>query len=165
MEEIRLTDESTGASKGTKVERHDLIPVPALRRLATHFGVGCKKYAENNWRRGYKWSWSYAALMRHLTAFWGGEDVDGETGSRHITCVAWHAMALDTFMDEHPDKDDRFVAEEPPTKKAIVQKSLFEALEACDDEYTGERIVDALFALGAISSPDTRENILRDYLH
>jgi len=109
VKEIRKVDPTTGAEKCSKLERHDLIPAPSLRRLATHFGVGASKYAEHNWRRGYAWSWSFAAMMRHAWAFWNGEDIDEETGSRHLTSTIWHAMALDTFMDEHPEKDDRFV--------------------------------------------------------
>lgn len=105
-EEVRTTS-STGAEKGTKLERFDLIPIGPLTELARHFGEGAKKYADRNWERGYEWNKSYAALMRHLTQFWGGEDRDPETGSKHIIAVAWHAMALAQFMDQHPNFDDR----------------------------------------------------------
>lgn len=107
MPEIRTTS-STGGQKGVKDARFDLIPVEALTKLATHYGVGARKYDDNQWRKGYEWSKSYAALQRHLTAWWGGEDIDAETGSSHITAVAWHAFALLTFMEEHPDFDDRY---------------------------------------------------------
>lgn len=98
----------TGGEKGVKLERFDLIPVEALTKLATHYGIGAEKYDDNQWRKGYEWSKSYAALQRHLTAFWGGEDIDPETGSPHMAAVAWHAFTLMTFMDEYPDFDDRF---------------------------------------------------------
>lgn len=110
--EIRTTDPDTGAQKGMKLERHDLIPARFLIELACHYGVGAAKYADRNWERGYDWSKSYAALQRHLNQFWAGEDIDEETGSKHIVAAAWHCIALATFMDEHPEKDDR-----PTTKE------------------------------------------------
>lgn len=114
-EEIRSVS-STGGEKGVKLERFDLIPIEALTALATHYGVGARKYADNQWRKGYEWSKSYAALQRHLTAWWGGEDIDAETGSSHLAAVAWHAFTLLTFVSEHPDFDDRFKAPERPAE-------------------------------------------------
>lgn len=111
--EVRTTDPDTGAQKGMKPERFDLIPIGPLTELARHYGVGALKYADRNWEKGYDWSKSYAALQRHLTAFWGGEDLDPETGSKHIIAAMWHAAALAQFMDQHPEKDDR-----PTTKEA-----------------------------------------------
>ena len=105
--EVRTTDPETGAQKGMKLERHDLIPARFLTELARHYGVGAKKYEDRNWEKGYAWSKSYAALQRHLTQFWAGEDIDEETGSKHLVAAAWHCIALATFMDEHPEKDDR----------------------------------------------------------
>lgn len=107
-EEVRTTDPDTGAQKGTKLARHSLIPVEALTEIAEHYGKGASKYDAHNWRKGYDWSKSYDALCRHLSQFWGGEDFDEETGSKHIIAVAWHAIALSVFMDEHPEKDDRW---------------------------------------------------------
>lgn len=107
MAEIRSVS-STGGEKGTKPERFDLIPISALTQLARHYGAGAEKYADNQWRKGYEWSKSYAALQRHLTAWWGGENIDTETGSSHMAAVAWHAFTLLTFIEEHPGFDDRF---------------------------------------------------------
>lgn len=107
MSEVRTTSR-TGGQKGVKDARFDLIPVGALTQLAEHYGVGAKKYADNQWRKGYEWSKSYAALQRHANQFWGGEDFDDETGSHHMAAVAWHALALLTFFDEFPQFDDRF---------------------------------------------------------
>jgi hypothetical protein len=105
-QEIRSVS-STGAEKGTKLERFDLIPDIPLRMLARHYGVGAQKYAERNWELGYEWSKSFAALNRHLWAFWGGEDIDAETSMPHMIAVAWHALALVEFSITHPEFDDR----------------------------------------------------------
>lgn len=107
MSEVRSVS-ATGGEKGTKDERYDLLPAGALAAVARHYGVGAAKYADHNWRRGYEWSKSYAAMQRHAQAFWGGEDIDAETGSPHMAAVAFHALALLTFADEHPSYDDRF---------------------------------------------------------
>lgn len=105
--EIRVVDPDTGAEKGSKSVRMDLVPVAPLWELARHYGRGAEKYEDRNWEKGYDWSLSYAALTRHLLAFWNGEDIDEESGSKHIIAVAWHAFALAQFMETHPEKDNR----------------------------------------------------------
>lgn len=105
--EIRTTS-ATGGMKGVKPQRYDLIPVEALEIMARLYGFGAEKYDAHNWRKGYDWSKSYASLMRHATQFWGGEDIDEETGLPHLAGVAFHAFTLIVFMQEHPDFDDRF---------------------------------------------------------
>lgn len=109
-EEVRMTS-STGGQKGGKPERHDLIPTGPLRMLAAHYGKGAAKYervnGRDNWRNGYEWSLSYAAMQRHLAAFWSGEDNDPETGSPHLVAAAWHCFTLLDFMEHYPEFDDR----------------------------------------------------------
>jgi hypothetical protein len=105
--ELRVIDPVTGGEKGSKLARFDLIPQDVLWMLAEHYGRGAQKYEDRNWERGYKWSLSYAALMRHLSAFWQGEDTDAETGSPHIIAAVWHAMALAAFQERAIGTDDR----------------------------------------------------------
>jgi len=104
--EVRSVSPS-GAEKGTKLARYDLIPAEALEELAKHYGRGAVKYAPHNWAKGYEWSKSFAAMMRHAWAFWRGEDIDAETGSPHLAAVAWHALTLLQFRLTHPKYDDR----------------------------------------------------------
>lgn len=134
MVETRTTS-STGGQKGVKNQRFDLIPVGPLTELAEHYGRGAKKYDDHQWRKGFEWSKSYAAIQRHLNAFWGGEDYDtcppngddcqnvtaegapfesesgtcyNHTGSHHMAAVAWHSMTLLEFKNTFPEYDDRF---------------------------------------------------------
>ncbi len=105
--ETCVIDPDTGAAKGQKLARFDLIPPGPLMALAEHFGRGARKYAERNWERGSAWSLNFAAMQRHAWQWWQGEDIDAETGSPHLTAVAWHAFALQEFAATHPEKDDR----------------------------------------------------------
>ena len=112
--EVRVTSE-TGGQKGAKLARYDLMPVDALRELAEHYGKGEKKYPTEagipNFRKGYDISLSYAALQRHANQFWGGEDIDAETGSNHMVAAAWHALYIVQAMHDYGDRfDDRLTA-------------------------------------------------------
>ena len=106
--EVRNTDPKTGGQKGRKLAQHSLIPPEVLHELAELFGRGAEKYDRWNWRKGYDWSLSYDAMHRHLNLFWSGVDFDEETGAKHIVNAMWHCCILSVFMDEHPDKDDRW---------------------------------------------------------
>ena len=120
-EEIR-TVSRTGGEKGTKLERFDLIPVEALSKVAQLYGKGAEKYAEHNWRKGYDWSKSYAALQRHAHLFWSGEDIDPEMQLPHMAAVVFHALTLMTFMDEQPLFDDRWISEDKDASEEALAK-------------------------------------------
>ncbi len=105
--EVRVTDPDTGGQKGVKQERFDLIPVEPLEDLARVYGYGATKYDDHNWRKGYSWSLSFGAMMRHAWAFWRGEDLDPESRLPHMAHVAWHCMTLLWFSTYRQEKDDR----------------------------------------------------------
>ena len=62
--------------------------------MATVLGDGAEKYDDRNWENGAEWGRYFAALQRHLWAFWGGEDVDPETKRSHL----WHASCCLAFL-------------------------------------------------------------------
>lgn len=105
-DEVRKTS-ATGGEKGSKLARYDLLPPEALKAVAELYGRGAEKYEAHNWRKGYDWSLSFAAMQRHAWQFWNGEDFDDETGAPHMASVAFHALALITFMAEQREYDDR----------------------------------------------------------
>ena len=105
--ETRVVNEQTGGAKGQKLARYELIPVEPLNEVAKLYGAGAQKYSDRNWERGYAWSLSYGALQRHANAFWGGESIDEETGRHHLAAVVFHALALMTFEQTHPEMDNR----------------------------------------------------------
>jgi hypothetical protein len=115
--EVRITDPKTGGQKGQKEERFDLFPYDALEEVARVYGRGAKKYADDNWLKGYSWRLSAGAMMRHFARFMLGEDrvpgsppgspPDPTTGCLHLACVAWHALTLITFYLRGLGTDDR----------------------------------------------------------
>ena len=98
---------ATGGEKGSKLARFDLFMPDVMWELAEHYGKGAQKYDADNYTKGYDWSLSYAALQRHLNQFWAGEDIDEETGSKHVIAAAWHALTLAWFMDNRREYDNR----------------------------------------------------------
>jgi len=89
-------EESPGAGKkfdGGKL-RMDLIPPELEAAVAAVLTFGANKYGERNWEKGMKWGRAYAALRRHMNAWWAGEDNDQETGMPHT----WHAACCIAFL-------------------------------------------------------------------
>lgn len=108
--EQRIVDPTTGGQKGQKPERYDLIPFDALDEVARVYGAGAAKYEAHNWLRGYRWSLSLGALLRHVSRWASGEDYDtgtGGTGCHHLACAAFHCLALITFTARGLGTDDR----------------------------------------------------------
>ena len=105
--ERRVTDPVTGGQKGMKQQRMDLLPYDTLMRVSEHYGYGATKYEDRNWERGYAYSLTMGALMRHLAAWWHGEDIDPDSGNPHLSAVVFHALALATFELRGVGSDDR----------------------------------------------------------
>lgn len=82
-------------------------PTRALEAVAEVYGYGEKKYASRNWERGYAWSLSIDSCYRHLVAFIGGQTHDPESGLPHLAHALFHVLALLTFVEHYPEKDDR----------------------------------------------------------
>lgn len=72
----------------------DLLSPYYLEGTAAILQFGAAKYAAYNWAKGMKWSRVFAALMRHMWKWWGGEEKDSETGMSHL----WHASCCLMFL-------------------------------------------------------------------
>jgi hypothetical protein len=75
----------------------ELVPTRPLEAVAAVLAFGARKYAANNWRKGLAFSRVYAAVLRHLFAWWRGEDNDPETGLSHLA----HARCELDFLLEY----------------------------------------------------------------
>lgn len=86
----------------------DLLDPYALSQIARILQFGANKYNANNWRGGIIWSRLYGATLRHLFAWWDGEDLDPETGISHLAHAACELMFLLNFERDFRDGDDRY---------------------------------------------------------
>jgi hypothetical protein len=87
--------------------RYDLIPPVALEHLALVYTFGAKKYGDRNWEKGISWGRIFGAIMRHLWAFWRGEDLDPESNLPHLAHAACGCFMLLTYRKTRKDFDDR----------------------------------------------------------
>lgn len=87
-----------GRQGGAVKPRWDLLPVGAVREIVRALTHGAAKYGDSNWvgvlgaedgPARY-----YAALMRHVTSWWEGEEIDPESGLSHLA----HAGANLVFL-------------------------------------------------------------------
>ncbi len=60
------------------------MPWVALDEMAEVMTFGAQKYALFNFRKGMKYSRLWSAAIRHLVAWWRGEENDPETGKSHL---------------------------------------------------------------------------------
>lgn len=91
----------------TKVAVH-LVPPALVLHAAEALKLGAEKYGPYNWRQYPIQAHAYyAALLRHLTAWWDGEDDDPESGASHLSHAAAGLAILLDAMSSGTLKDDR----------------------------------------------------------
>ena len=74
--------------------RYDLIPPELLEGVGRVLTFGVAKYGARNWESGAEYGRIFAAMMRHLWAWWSGKECDRESGLSHL----WHAGACLAFL-------------------------------------------------------------------
>lgn len=80
--EIGSTMPSQSMKKDAGKVPLELLPTRPLEAVARVLGVGAKKYAPNLWRKGIAYSRVYAATLRHMWAWWRGEEYDTADGTK-----------------------------------------------------------------------------------
>ena len=115
----RIVMDSKPLAEGTKHDgdkiRTDLYPVASFLgtcRVLTH---GAKKYAARNWEKGIMFGRVYGALLRHLFAWWGGEDVDPESGEHHLD----HAGCCVAFLQHYAKNPGSYATFDDRPKQAV----------------------------------------------
>lgn len=87
--------------------RLDLFPPEALIGAARVLAYGAKKYGARDWERGNDYGKYYAAALRHLLAWWGGEENDRESGLLHLDHAACNLALLRAMAARGIGRDDR----------------------------------------------------------
>jgi hypothetical protein len=99
---------------GCKKPPLSVIPCPVLYEIGAGMLEGACKYRRHNYRiAGVRMSVYYDATMRHLMAWWEGEDVDPDSGMNHIAKAITSLIVLRDAMMNDMVTDDR-----PPPPKA-----------------------------------------------
>lgn len=110
-----VADPSGAVKADVGKTRLDLLPRAPLEQIAEVLAFGAHKYPDPiardyNWRRGFGWSRIYAAALRHLFAWWDGEDLDQETGLTHLAHAGCDILFLLEFVHKASGDDDRYLS-------------------------------------------------------
>jgi hypothetical protein len=90
----------------------NLLDPLVLEEMSRVMGYGAQKYAKYNWMKGLAHGRVFAAAMRHMCAYWRGEDRDPETSIHHLAHALCSLMMLFGLVMRETGEDDR------PTKGA-----------------------------------------------
>lgn len=104
-ETILIASEGRKDDSG-KMPMHLLAP-ELLEATAAVLAFGAEKYAPRNWEKGMAWHRPFSALMRHMWAWWRGEDLDPETGLSHLGHASCCLMFLIAYQARRLGADDR----------------------------------------------------------
>lgn len=105
--DVKSDARGSGARYNDSKTRLDLVPLSALKDCADVFEYGAQKYAAWNWAKGMDWSIPYACALRHLEAWYRGEDIDPESGKPHLGHVMCNLIMLSHYARCYPEGDDR----------------------------------------------------------
>jgi len=96
---------------GIKKVPMSCVPTLPMLELGLAMMEGARKYGRHNYRAvGTRSSVYYDAIMRHITAWWEGEDIDPDSGVHHLmkaaACCLVHrdSMYMGNVEDDRPLK-------------------------------------------------------------
>lgn len=114
---VLFSDNAPGEQRQQKAEpgwkmdagkaRLDLIAPEMLDGIADILAFGAARYGERNWEKGMSWGRPFGAMMRHMWAWWRGEQADAETGKSHLWHAACCLMFLIAYEARRVGTDDR----------------------------------------------------------
>lgn len=84
------------------------VSAPVLAEVGVAMLEGACKYGRHNYRAvGVRASVYYDATLRHLMAWWEGEDTDPDSGMSHVTKAITSLVVLRDAMIQGKVVDDR----------------------------------------------------------
>lgn len=114
MSEKNIKESNPKDALGIKKAPMSTVSMPVMMEIGTAMLEGGLKYGRHNYRAiGIRASVYYDALMRHVGAWWEGEDIDPASGLNHIVkalatlVVMRDAMIQDKMCDDRPPKSPK----------------------------------------------------------
>lgn len=115
---------------GTAKVAFSAIPANVMAELGLAMMEGARKYGRHNFRHtAIRSSVYYDAVLRHLTAWWEGQDIDPDSGLSHITkAIATLTVLRDSTMRDHlvddrpPALDNRWLQGLNEKAKVLIEK-------------------------------------------
>lgn len=106
---MQLKDTNPKDAVGIRKAPMSAVPAEVLLELGLAMMEGARKYGRHNYRiAGVRASVYYDAAMRHLMAWWEGEDIDPDSGISHLVkamaclCVIRDATINNNWVDDRP---------------------------------------------------------------
>lgn len=115
---------------GIKKVPMSAVSAPVMAEIGVAMLEGAAKYGRHNYRAvGVRSSVYYDSTMRHLMAWWEGEDVDADSGMSHVTKAITSLVVLRDAMIQGMCTDDR------PPSSVEFYTALNAKAEAILDKY------------------------------
>lgn len=115
---------------GTKKVPFSTLPTVPLAEVGLAMLEGALKYGRHNYRAiGVRTSVYYDACLRHLTAFWEGQDTDPDSGLPHIVkaiaclVVLRDSQVIGNVVDDRPPSlSENWQAELNKKAASLIEK-------------------------------------------
>lgn len=116
---------------GTKKPALSCVPLPVLMEVGIGMMEGARKYGRHNYRiSAVRASVYFDATIRHLFAWFEGEDLDPDSGLSHVTKAITSLIVLRDAMIQDKVVDDR-----PPSSPEAWLKNLQPNVDAVFDRH------------------------------
>ena len=105
--DIDSDERGTGARFNDGKPPLELTPLSTLEGAARVMEFGAKKYKRYNWLKGMAWLVPYGSLLRHLAAWYWGEENDDDSGLPHLDHAMCNLIMLIHYSKHYEEGDDR----------------------------------------------------------
>jgi len=107
----KIKDSNPKDAIGIKKVPFSTVSATVVAEIGLAMLEGGRKYGRHNYRKiGVRASVYYDAFMRHITAWWEGENIDPDSGLNHLTkamaclVVLKDAINVNNWVDDRPPK-------------------------------------------------------------
>lgn len=104
----KVKDSNPKDAIGIQKTPFSTVSAPVVAEMGVAMLEGALKYGRHNYRSiGVRTSVYYDAALRHLSAFWEGEDIDADSGMPHLVKAMATLMVLRDAQIRGKVYDDR----------------------------------------------------------